>query len=195
MTTSWSSAPTRRRASRPGSAAIGRSLRPRATRCSSSTSTSVVGRSSISPPGTSTGPKLFGRSEPRTGIEPFGRLVEQVMTSEPCRSARRVFWVLDNGSPSRPGVRRPPHRGISAVGPRPSPGPRQLAQPGRDLLHTPERHGDFQSGRGRELGGRAADPCRRRARPFLWVDQLRELVDHAKEDRLREARHKPEDAV
>ena len=41
---------------------------------------------------------LFGRVEERTGIEPFGRLVEQVMTSEPYASARRVFWIVDNGS-------------------------------------------------------------------------------------------------
>jgi hypothetical protein len=41
---------------------------------------------------------LFGRVEERTGIEPFGRLVEEVMTSEPYASARRVFWVVDNGS-------------------------------------------------------------------------------------------------
>lgn len=41
---------------------------------------------------------LFGRCEPKTGIEPFGRLVEQVMTSEPYASARRVFWIVDNGS-------------------------------------------------------------------------------------------------
>ncbi len=45
--------------------------------------------------------KLFGRCEPRTGIEPFDRLVDQVMTAEPYRSARRVFWVLDNGSSHR----------------------------------------------------------------------------------------------
>ena len=50
--------------------------------------------------------KLFGRCEPRTGIEPFGRLVSQVMTAEPYRSARRVFWVLDNGSS---------HRGRAAI--------------------------------------------------------------------------------
>jgi hypothetical protein len=52
--------------------------------------------------------KVFGRSEQRTGIEPFERLVEQVMASEPYRSARRVFWVLDNGSSHRgaPCVRR-----------------------------------------------------------------------------------------
>jgi hypothetical protein len=41
---------------------------------------------------------LYGRVEPRTGIEPFGRLTEQVMTSEPYASARRVFWIVDNGS-------------------------------------------------------------------------------------------------
>ena len=45
--------------------------------------------------------RLFGRTEPTTGIEPFGRLVEQVMTVEPYASARRVFWVVDNGSSHR----------------------------------------------------------------------------------------------
>jgi hypothetical protein len=45
--------------------------------------------------------KLFGRLEPTTGIAPFGRLVSQVMAEEPYRSARRVFWVLDNGSSHR----------------------------------------------------------------------------------------------
>ena len=41
---------------------------------------------------------LFDRVEAKTGIEPFGRLVEQVMTTEPYASARTVFWVVDNGS-------------------------------------------------------------------------------------------------
>jgi hypothetical protein len=41
---------------------------------------------------------LFDRVETKTGIEPFGRLVDQVMTSEPYKSARRVFWIVDNGS-------------------------------------------------------------------------------------------------
>jgi DDE superfamily endonuclease len=41
---------------------------------------------------------LFDRVEPKTGIEPFGRLVERVMTTEPYASARRVFWIVDNGS-------------------------------------------------------------------------------------------------
>ena len=45
--------------------------------------------------------RLFGRCEPTTGIAPFGRLVEQVMTTEPYASASRVFWVVDNGSSHR----------------------------------------------------------------------------------------------
>ena len=45
--------------------------------------------------------QLFGRTEPTTGIEPFGRLVEQVMTTQPYASARRVFWIVDNGSSHR----------------------------------------------------------------------------------------------
>ena len=50
--------------------------------------------------------KIFGRCEPSTGIAPFDRLVAQVMAEEPYRSARRVFWILDNGSG---------HRGPKAV--------------------------------------------------------------------------------
>ncbi len=45
--------------------------------------------------------RLFGRLEPTTGIQPFGRLVAQVMTTEPYASATRVFWVVDNGSSHR----------------------------------------------------------------------------------------------
>jgi DDE superfamily endonuclease len=41
---------------------------------------------------------LFDRVEQTTGIEPFGRLVEQVMTVEPYASARTVYWIVDNGS-------------------------------------------------------------------------------------------------
>jgi hypothetical protein len=42
--------------------------------------------------------RLFDRVEAKTGVAPFGRLVEQVMTTEPHASARRVFWVVDDGS-------------------------------------------------------------------------------------------------
>lgn len=43
----------------------------------------------------------FGRCEAHSGIAAFDRLVDQVMTQEPYRSARRVFWVTDNGSAHR----------------------------------------------------------------------------------------------
>jgi hypothetical protein len=42
--------------------------------------------------------RVFGRCEPTTGIDAFDRLVEQVMESAPYNSARRVFWIVDNGS-------------------------------------------------------------------------------------------------
>lgn len=42
--------------------------------------------------------QVLGRCAPTTGIEPFTALVEQVMTREPYASARRVFWIVDNGS-------------------------------------------------------------------------------------------------
>jgi transposase len=44
---------------------------------------------------------VFGRCEPKTGKAAFGRLVDQVMDQEPYRSARRVFWIVDNGSSHR----------------------------------------------------------------------------------------------
>ena len=52
--------------------------------------------------------KFFGRCEQSTGIEPFNRLVTQVMTQPPYRDAQRVFWIMDNGSSHRgqPCVRR-----------------------------------------------------------------------------------------
>ena len=50
--------------------------------------------------------KVFGRCETTTGIEPFDRLVQQVMEQEPYRKAPRVFWIVDNGSS---------HRGAASV--------------------------------------------------------------------------------
>jgi len=45
--------------------------------------------------------KIFGRCERHSGIGPFLRLVDQVMSREPYRSAPRVFWIMDNGSSHR----------------------------------------------------------------------------------------------
>jgi hypothetical protein len=45
--------------------------------------------------------RVLGRCEDKTGIDSFGRFVEQVMRSEPYRSASGVFWVMDNGSSHR----------------------------------------------------------------------------------------------
>ena len=45
--------------------------------------------------------QVVGRCEDTTGIEPFARLVDQMMTVEPYASADRVFWVVDNGSSHR----------------------------------------------------------------------------------------------
>ena len=45
--------------------------------------------------------QVTGRCEDTTGIAPFARLVEQVMTTEPYASADRVFWIVDNGSSHR----------------------------------------------------------------------------------------------
>lgn len=45
--------------------------------------------------------KLFGRCEAKTGIAAFDRLVCEVMSQEPYASAKRVFWVVDNGSSHR----------------------------------------------------------------------------------------------
>jgi hypothetical protein len=50
--------------------------------------------------------KLFGRCERKTGMAPFDRLVDQVMTQSPYKQARRVFWIVDNGSS---------HRGLRSV--------------------------------------------------------------------------------
>jgi hypothetical protein len=65
---------------------------------------------------------LFGRCEHKTGIAPFERLVAQVMGQEPYRSARRVFFVADNGSS---------HRGPRAVERLRTKWPRAI------LVHTP----------------------------------------------------------
>jgi hypothetical protein len=66
--------------------------------------------------------RVFGHCAAKTGIVPFMTLVEQVMTQEPYASAKRVFWVVDNGSS---------HRGQAAID--------RLAKrfPNAVMVHTP----------------------------------------------------------
>jgi hypothetical protein len=66
--------------------------------------------------------RVFGRCAPSTGIVPFMALVEQVMTTQPYASAKRVFWIVDNGSS---------HRGQAAID--------RLARrfPNAVMVHTP----------------------------------------------------------
>ena len=66
--------------------------------------------------------QVFGRCEPSTGIVPFAALVQQVMTVEPYASARRVFWIVDNGSS---------HRGQASMN------RLRKAWPTATLVHTP----------------------------------------------------------
>jgi hypothetical protein len=66
--------------------------------------------------------KVFGRCEFENGIAPVDRLVSEVMSEEPYKSARRVFWIMDNCSA---------HRGQKAAD-------RFRAQwPTATLIHTP----------------------------------------------------------
>ncbi|MFF0116762.1 IS630 family transposase [Streptomyces prasinus] len=66
--------------------------------------------------------KVFGRCEPKTGVVPFMTLVTQVMAQEPYASARRVFWIVDNGSS---------HRGKKAID------RLTTAFPNAVMVHTP----------------------------------------------------------
>jgi transposase len=66
--------------------------------------------------------RLFGHVAEKTGIQPFMALVDRVMGAEPYRSARRVFWVVDNGSS---------HSGARSVG------RMAAAWPNAQLIHLP----------------------------------------------------------
>jgi len=45
--------------------------------------------------------QLFGQVVPSNTIKTFDALVATVMSSEPYRSAKRVFWIVDNGTVHR----------------------------------------------------------------------------------------------
>ena len=46
--------------------------------------------------------RIFGRVDQTTGIVPFQALVDLVMKQAPYASAKRVFWILDNGASHHP---------------------------------------------------------------------------------------------
>ncbi len=50
--------------------------------------------------------RVLGRCEAKTGIAPFGRLVDQILQCEPYCDAERLFLIVDNGSS---------HRGKAAI--------------------------------------------------------------------------------
>ena len=65
---------------------------------------------------------LIGTISAKTGIVPFMELVDKVMTQEPYASARRVYWVVDNGSS---------HNGKRSIG------RMTVAWPNARLIHLP----------------------------------------------------------
>jgi hypothetical protein len=98
--------------------------------------------------------QVLGRCEERTGIESFGRLVEQVMRTEPSLPVGRPR-LLGRGQrlvASRPGGDQSVAQGVSQGGAGPHAGACQLAQPGGDLLlDHPEEGADPE--RLRQPGG------------------------------------------
>ena len=120
-----------------------------------------------------------------TGV-PLSRWIEQVMTTDPYASARRVFWVVDNGSR---------HRGQASIdrleGAWPKlrlihlPDPRFLVEPDRDrLLHRPTQSRLPQRlhrpGPDQRTAGRFEDRYNIGAEPFDWTftrDDLARLLE------------------
>lgn len=46
--------------------------------------------------------KVSGKVVPKTGIVPFDCFVDELMAEEPCKSADRVFFIVDNGASHQP---------------------------------------------------------------------------------------------
>ena len=119
--------------------------------------------------------RLFDRCEERTGIEPFGRLVEQVMAREPYASARRVFWIVDNGSShaGQASIDRleGAYRNLRLIHPA---HPRLVAEPDRALLlHRPAQGAHAQRLPRSLRAGRAAPGLRAAlpaGRPAVLLD-------------------------
>jgi len=152
--------------------------------------------------------RVMGRCEARTGIEPFGRLVQQVMEDPqyrtPCGRGdvrSRVFWVVDNGSS---------HRGSASV--------KRMsgASPNAILVHLPVNASwlnqvevyfsmlqrkvltpnDSADLRELELRIRLYEELTNRdPRPFDWKFTKHDLFDRLQRSARREADHKAPTAV
>ena len=78
--------------------------------------------------------KVFGRCEQTTGIDPFDRLVDQVMTTEPYATASSVLGGRQRLLPPRTGQHRPAPGSLAETAPDPPARARVLAQSSGDLL-------------------------------------------------------------
>ena len=78
---------------------------------------------------------VVGRCEKKTGIKPFGLLVDQVLEQDPYKDATRLFFIVDNGSSHRGQAsvermrRRDKTNRLGAYA-----DPCELAEPGGDLF-------------------------------------------------------------
>jgi len=102
--------------------------------------------------------RVSGRCEDTTGIAPFSRLAEQVMTTEPYASADRVFWIVDNGSS---------HRGTASA--------ERMARawPNAQLIHLPAHASwlDQQKSTSPSVQRKVLTP-----NDFTGLDQIRERL-------------------
>jgi hypothetical protein len=76
--------------------------------------------------------RVVGRCEVKSGIAPVNRLVGEIMGQDPYKSARRVFWIMDNCSA---------HRGQKAAN------RLRDKRPNLILIHTPVHASWLEPGR------------------------------------------------
>ena len=136
---------------------------------------------------------LFDRVEPKTGIEPFGRLVEQVMTTEPYASAARSTGSSTTAPHTRARRRSTGPRPLAERPADPPPGARVVAEPDRAvLLDRATQSADPERPRHpRQLAERLlsfGERYRQTARPFEWTFTRQDLNDLI----ARIERHEPQ---
>jgi hypothetical protein len=124
--------------------------------------------------------QALDRVESKTGIEPFGRLVDQFMSSEPYKSAARLLDRRQRRLARRQDLDRA-HAGQPPARPADRPAdPRLLAQPDRAVpldraaqSATPNDFASLHALADRLLA--FGDYYRQIARPFEWTFTLQDL--------------------